>query len=153
MHYCILEVSLAAVRLCTMNWHWLVMYREDRLLTHFIMLENIFCCLLYHEGQGTTKINSLNLNRDFFLSSQGRKLYKPAGVITSVHAIINESISSASEMSVYEEQRIFYLLHHGRDLKVIIELLWICYNTIFVYIFLLFPLFFNKNSFIPYLRN
>lgn len=48
-----------------------------QLLTHFIMLENIFCCLLHHEGQGTIKINSLNWKTEilflffiFFLSSQ-----------------------------------------------------------------------------------
>lgn len=125
-----------------MNWHLPALYEEDRFLTYFTMLENLFFCLLYHERQGTTGINSLNWNTENFLSSQGTKLYIPPGVITSVHAIIYESIPSPSEMSIkkknYNAKIIFYLLY-SRFLKMIITLLWICYNTIFIHLLPFFP--------------
>lgn len=125
-----------------MNWHLPALYEEDRFLTYFTMLENLFFCLLYHERQGTTGINSLNWNTENFLSSQGTKLYIPPGVITSVHAIIYESIPSPSEMSMkkknYNAKIIFYLLY-SRFLKMIITLLWICYNTIFIHLLPFFP--------------
>lgn len=125
-----------------MNWHLPALYEEDRFLTYFTMLENLFFCLLYHKRQGTTGINSLNWNTENFLSSQGTKLYIPPGVITSVHAIIYESIPSPSEMSMkkknYNAKIIFYLLY-SRFLKMIITLLWICYNTIFIHLLPFFP--------------
>lgn len=125
-----------------MNWHLPALYEEDRFLTYFTMLENLFFCLLYHKRQGTTGINSLNWNTENFLSSQGTKLYIPPGVITSVHAIIYESIPSPSEMSMkkknYDAKIIFYLLY-SRFLKMIITLLWICYNTIFIHLLPFFP--------------
>lgn len=142
MCYYIFKVLLTALRLCTMNWHLPALYEEDRFLTYFTMLENLFFCLLYHKRQGTTGINSLNWNTENFLSSQGTKLYIPPGVITSVHAIIYESIPSPSEMSMkkknYDAKIIFYLLY-SRFLKMIITLLWICYNTIFIHLLPFFP--------------
>lgn len=63
------------LRLCTINWHWLALYEKDRFLTCFTMLENLFCSLLYHKGQGTTGINSLNWKTEFFELSRKKVTY------------------------------------------------------------------------------